>query len=182
MRFAIAASVALFGALALGACNDSTGVQDGVVSRDTVMLAAPTVDSVALPSALDLTLSGAGRFPERSSDAGQWDVALRLVAGQLYLRPASGTGTRLGAGILGPTSDQFEQLKTVPSRSNYPDSTVLLQVGKTYQVHSRQGVDIYGGSCYYYGKLTPVALNPAAGTARVALRVNSTCNDRRVSE
>ena len=182
MRFAIAAAVALFGALALGACNDSTGVQDGVVTRDTLKLAAPTVDSASVASALDFTVGAAPRFPERTADAGLWDVALRASGGQLYLRPAPAVGARVGAGVIGPTSDVFENVKTVPSRSNYGDTAVVLQPGKTYLVHSRQGVDAYGSACFYYGKMTVLEANAAAGTARFAARVNTTCNDRRVSE
>jgi hypothetical protein len=181
VRLVIAAAVAFALTASLGACNDPYGANTAIIASDTVKLAAPTTDSVNVGSALDVTTANAVRFPERSSDALAWDVALRQTGGQFYLRPYPGTPNQVGAGIIGPTSDVFEKVSTAPSRNQYGDTTVVAQEGKTYLVRSRQFAES-GVVCVRYAKLTPVALNAAAGTARIAVATSAQCNDRRLTE
>jgi hypothetical protein len=144
-------------------------------------LAAPTADSAATPSAIDVASVSHARFPERSSDALLWDVALRKTGGALYFRPYPGSGTQIGAGINGPTSEDFAKLKTAPSRSNYGDTTVVVQEGKTYTVRSRQVAEV-GTVCVHYAKLSPLVANVAAGTVRIVLVSSAQCSDRRLTD
>jgi hypothetical protein len=182
VRLVTASALAFALAAPLAACNDDPyGLNQVIIAADTVKLAAPTADSLTVGSALDVTSTNATRFPERSSDALAWDVALRVSGGQLYLRPYPGSVSQIGAGIVGPTSDVFADVKTAPSRNQYGDTTVVVQEGKTYLVRSRQ----FGESgivCVRYSKITPVEVKPAAGTVRLAVATNVGCNDRRLKE
>jgi hypothetical protein len=182
VRLVIASVLSFALAVSLGACQDDPyGLNQVLIAQDTVKLAAPTADSLSVGSALDVTTANAVRFPERSSDAQAWDVALRQSGGQLYLRPYPGSPTQIGAGIVGPTSDVFESVKTAPSRNQYGDSAVVVQEGKTYLLRSRQFAET-GVVCVRYAKITPVLVNAAAGTARIAVATSAQCNDRRLKE
>ena len=131
----VLASVVAFGlAASLAACNDDPyGLNQVTLATDSaVKLAAPTADSSIVGSALDVTTANAARFPERSSDAQSWDVALRQNGSTFTFRPYPGSSTQIGSGIIGPTSDVFADASEAPSRTQYGDTAVAGQEGKTY--------------------------------------------------
>ena len=94
-RFAIAAALPL--ALLAGACDSNDNDFEPLLAVDTLEIVAPTAGS-NLPTAVDITaLSGVifgGRFPEEREDAGEWDLTLRLVDGELHFVPAGQFGIR----------------------------------------------------------------------------------------
>src|SRR5690349_12960734 len=84
---------------ALGGCDDPFGSGDAVLATDTVTLTAPSAQSAAAPSALDVTAGNLVRFPEHLADARSWDVALRLEGGVFRLLPSPTAAGRRGAGV-----------------------------------------------------------------------------------
>jgi hypothetical protein len=182
VRLGTAAVIALTLALPLGACSDTSGFGQVLLFSSDVKLAAPTADSATVPSALDITQENVGRYPERISDAGQWDVALRQSGGALYLHPLPATLRRVAAGLVGPESRSFDDLDEAPSSSHYSDSTVVVQEGSSYFLKSRQVVSQFGTACVFYAKAKAKEVNAAAGTATFTVTVNETCNDRRLKE
>src|SRR4051812_17027307 len=83
--FAIVAAIPL--ALLFAACDSNGGEIEPVLVTDTFDIAAPTAAG-SLPTAIDITALGGfsivgGRYPEEVNDAGEWDLAVRLVGGEL---------------------------------------------------------------------------------------------------
>jgi hypothetical protein len=169
-------------ALPLAACDGNSAFGQVLLFTKDIKLAAPTVDSASVASALDLTTDAATRFPEQSADAERWDVALRKEGGALYLRPLPATLRHQAAGVIGPDSRDFDALKTAPSSSHYADSLVVVQAGASYFLKSRQSLSQFGSACLYYAKAKATEVNVAAGTATFTVTLNETCNDRRLVE
>lgn len=185
--------LALFFAVALGACNDSTGLGNVDIVEDTVLLAAPSLAAAdTLPSALDVASGGfgaegvgGGRFPERVADVENWDVALRIRDGELRFFPPRALGFARGpqsrAAITRPiTGRTLEEVREAPASSAFlADSSVQVVQGAVYVVRSRQV-----GGCFgpFYSKIRPLEVNRAAGTVRVAVATTTPCGDQRLFE
>lgn len=183
---AIPAVVLLLPFLALGpalaGCGDSTGVRRIVLS-DTLTLGVPgapgnpatAIDLVRIAPPFSLL-----RRPELVVDAQQWDFALRATEGGGFaLRPYAPTGGGgRGAGIA-PSATDYDRLNAAPrGTSPYQYTTLPIAEGATYVARSRQ----YGGGCAKYAKMKVVALDAAAGTARIALTLNDGCEDERLTD
>jgi len=179
----------LFAAL-LGACEETDYNIDPLIATDTVELAVPT-SNTGLPSALDIPAVGtavAGRYPERAQDAEAWDLALRVVNGQLALVPAGQIGIVDAAGrsraaiteaITGKT---FEAVREAPRRSEFvTDRAVPLQLGAVYVARSRLVGCGYSAS-EYYAKLQPVEIDLARQRVRLNIVMNGRCGDQRLVE
>jgi hypothetical protein len=187
--FAIVAAIPL--ALLFAAC-DSTGTDfDPLIATDTIELAAPTAGS-GLPSAVDITaLSGfivGGRYPEEISDAGEWDLALRLVGGELQFVPAGSIGIldpggRSRAGITQPlTGRSFESVTQAPNQGSFvTDRGVPVRVGEVYAARSRLTLCL-SSAVEQYAKLQPLEVDLAAQRVRFRIQTNSRCADQRLSE
>lgn len=186
MRFRIAVIALLFPvASTLAACDDPLGGREPILTADTVTLAAPSADSVRLGSGLNLLGRPLVVFPERIGDAfpqPTWDLALRAVDGQLLLRPSPTDELRIGARITRARAVDFDGSRTAPeSRDEYETEPVVLETGRVYFVRSRTYGQV-GVRCVNYAKIQPLELSPAAGTARLAIVFNSSCNDRRLTD
>jgi hypothetical protein len=153
-----------------------------VIGVDTFRLAAPTVDSVRLGSAIDLPNGNTIRFPERPADALQWDFALRLRDGQLFFHPVGNNSSGYRGARIGESSRDYDDLEDAPDRgSAYDTVDVQLRTGGTYVAQSRQwsnGVEV----CTTFAKFKALEVTPAAGTARFALSTNALCSDRRLED
>lgn len=186
MRFRNAALALLLPlASGLAACDDPFGGREAFLVSDTVTLAAPSTDSLNMGSALNLLGAGLVVFPERIGDAfpqPSWDVALRVVDGQLLLRPSPTDARRIGARITRARDVDFAGSRRAPeSREEYAVDPVALEVGRVYFVRSRA----YGQAgirCVNFAKVQPLELSAAAGTARFAVVANGICNDRRLTD
>lgn len=187
LRFLLVLPLLAPAALTLAACDDPTGIGRAVVVTDTLTLGAPSVAADSVPTALDVlsldqfTLGG-GRFPERPSQAEEWDVALRLQGGTFSLVPRGAVGLDgRRAGITDPVSGAtFEGLAEAPPSSRFNTGAgVTLSVGAVYVVRSRQ-YSLGGGACWQFAKVQPLALDPAAGTARLAVATSARCADTRL--
>lgn len=186
VRFRIAALALLFPlATTLAACDDPFGGREPILTADTVTLAAPSADSLRLGSGLNLLGLPLVVFPERIGDAfpqPNWDLALRATDGQLLLRPSPTDERRSGARITRARAVDFDDSRTAPeSRDEYETEPVVLETGRVYFVRSRTYGQV-GVRCVNYAKIQPLELSPAAGTARLAIVLNSSCNDRRLTD
>lgn len=178
----------LLGCVALAllpACDLSTGTGDLYLTTDTLEIAAPTADR-ELPSAIDVSaysgVMGGERFPEYVEDAENWDLAVRLVDGELVLAPAEALGLSSMAAITGSLiGETFESLDQAPATSAFRrDSAVVLRLGEVYAARSRTILCSSGSSGEQYAKLQPVEMDLAGGTVRLVVTTNETCSDPRL--
>lgn len=186
MRFArlfvlLAAFIAAPGLL--GACGDDPLFPDIQLSTDTVTLTVPGSDAA---SALDLARAQIPftllRRPELIQDAGEWDVALRRSGAGLVFQPFDEPGSPFrGAGIR-TTGDDFDTIDEAPRATTaYGDQPVAVTVNGVYLFRSRQ-YSASGGLCVNYARAKVLAVDAAAGTARMALVVNRNCDDERLRD
>lgn len=177
---------------ALAACGDPNAPAfEAQIVADTVTLVAPDASGPVTPddagSALDIASSSAGfisvRRPERVSDAGQWDVALRRRGGELVLVPPAALrlgGAQARAAITG-VEGGFDDLREVNTRTTFtPDSVVVLRPSAVYLLRSRDVPCGGFGGGNHFGKLEVLALNPTAGTAQFRVAANRRCSDPRL--
>lgn len=189
LRLLLALPLLAPAALSLAACDDTTGIGEAVIVHDTVTIGAPSVVADSVPTALDvasldqISILG-GRFPERPSDANDWDVTLRLQNGTFSLLPRGAVGVESNrAGITDPIAGTtFEDLDEAPASSRFKTGTgVPVALGSVYVVRSR--VFACGGfSGFQFAKIQPVAVDVAAGTVRLAVATSFRCQDNRLSE
>ena len=186
-RLAIAAALPL--ALLLGASDSNDTSFDPLLAVDTFEIAAPTAGS-ALPTAVDITaLSGVvfgGRFPEQLADAGEWDLALRLVGGELQFVPAGKIGIMdIGgvsrAAITDPLNGRtFESVTQAPNAGAFvTDRGVPVRLGGVYAARSRL-VPCGLSAVEQYAKLQPLEVDLAAQKVRFRIQTNSRCADQRL--
>jgi hypothetical protein len=176
---ALAASSSL-----LVACGDDPLLPDVQLSTDTVTL---TIPGSLEPSALDLARATLPftllRRPELVQDAAEWDIALRSTgAAALSFLPFDQPGSPYrGAGIR-ISNDDFDNIDEAPRAvTAYGDDAVAVTLNTTYIFRSRQ-YPTQGGLCVNYARAKVVAVNPAAGTAQVAIVINRNCDDERLRD
>jgi hypothetical protein len=182
-RFAVLLSMVFASSALLGACEgDAFGV-DVALSVDTVTLTVPGVDQ---PSALDLVQAQPPflllRRPELVRDAQEWDIALRRGTTGLLLRAQETQASQLrGAGIA-PAGQDFDAITEAPrATSAYGVDPVAAAVGATYFFRSRQ-YPLQTVLCVNYAKAKVLAVDVAAGTARMVVTQNNNCDDERLAD
>lgn len=183
MRLPLIAAAALTClAAGLSACDDNPLLAEILLTRDTVLIAAPTAGT-GLPSAIDLVRQNRVNFvrhPETLQDAQVWDFALRDTGAGLVLRPFQQIGSTTGGAGIAPAEGDFEAIDEAPrTQSRYTSTPVALSQGQVLFLRSRRFSSGLG-TCVKYAKATVVALDPAAGTARLAVVVNDNCADERL--
>jgi hypothetical protein len=191
-------AVRSFGLLAvslfvLTACDDSTGIRGPLLIADSVTVAAPLPQNAEQPQALDITSSfgiRGGRFPERASDALQWDFAVRIQDGEIVLVPAGVLGIDLSnppaitPAIEGET---LESLREAPGQSTFlRDRAIPMREGAVYAARSREFLlpnPAIGGAlpCTQFAKLEPVEVDVQAGLLRLYIVTNENCGDLRLA-
>ena len=187
--FAIAAALPL--ALLLGACESTDNTFDPLIATDTLEIVAPTAGS-SLPTAVDITALGGsisgGRYPEEVGDAGEWDLALRLVGGQLQFVPAGKIGIfDIGglsrAAITEPLAGRtFESVTQAPNAATFvTDRGVPVQVGAVYAARSRL-VACGLSAVEQYAKIQPLEVDLAAQRVRFRVQTNGRCADQRLED
>lgn len=182
-RFAVLLSIVFASSALLGACGDDPLFPDVVLSVDTVTLTVPGADQ---PSALDLVQAQPPfallRRPELLRDAQEWDIALRRGDTGLLLRPQEAQASSLrGAGIVLADQD-YDRIREAPRATNaYGSDPLPATVGSTYFFRSRQ-YPVQSVLCVNYAKAKVLAVDLAAGTARIALTQNGNCDDERLED
>lgn len=177
-----------FAALSVAACDDPTGIGEQVIIVDTVTIGVPSLAPDTVPTALDVISGdqvsiGGGRFPERPGESENWDVTLRLQNGTFSLVPRGAVGLEaLRSGITDAIAGTtFEGLDEAPSSSRFNTGRgAALAVGSVYVVRSRT-YRLSSVGCWQFAKVQPVALNPAAGTATLAVATSAGCQDTRLA-
>lgn len=172
----------------VGGCDDPYGPLEPLLTTETITLTTPTSPRTALPWALDVSVPpgtfgiGGGRFPERSSDATQWDFALRRTGDAFELAPAALYGLPNGAALSEPLEGRaFDDLREVPR--NEPlrsDVARPVRPGLVYFARSRTFASGFYG-CQQFAKLEIVAVDAAADTVRIRVVANANCGDRRLA-
>lgn len=175
--------------LAIGSgCGDSTGLDlNPLLVRDTVIVAAPLPGNADLPTALDIMTDGrggivGGRFPERVSDALQWDFLVEIdeQTGNLVLLPARAVGIGDSRAAITPPIEgtSFDDLREAPGQSTFiPDSAVTMEVGNVHVARSRVSP---ASLCMYFAKLQPLRVDVAEGILELQIVANQRCSDPRL--
>jgi hypothetical protein len=177
-RFLLVLTAVLPLALATQACDNSLGLADPTIARDSSMILSAPTASDSIPSALDIP-GFSRRRPEQLGDSQEWDFALRQEGTVLRLVPNSfPVATRRP--LIFRSTESFAAIDRAPTaRSAYGDSAVVLEEGAVYVMRSRH-YSVGGGTCYAFGKMQVLDLNPAAGTAEFKLQANLGCVDARL--
>lgn len=176
---AIAALVLLPAAALLSGCDDPFG-NTQLIRQDSLTLAAANGPS-SLPTAVDIVINNAPSFPELPSEAGSWDLQVRLQGSTFFLHPNPGNGTYRGAGLQ-KTTRALETAGDAPIRSaDYLRTPVAVNPGDTYYVQSRQ-LNSVCGTLPKYGILKVLSVSADSGIVHVAVRSNQSCNDERLEE
>lgn len=176
--------------LTAAACDDpNSAIFDPMIQEDTVDLAIPLVDR-QVPTALDIAYALSpirGRFPERVSDAGQWDIAIRREGNDLVFVPAKvfGFDNPIGgestAAVTTPLPRGMDEVIEAPGRADLiSDSTIAIRAGNVYVARSRRTNAAFGG-CENYAKVQPLSVDVAAGLVKLRLVGNARCNDPRLA-
>ncbi|HEY0015870.1 MAG TPA: hypothetical protein VGC13_06105 [Longimicrobium sp.] len=168
----------------LGACGDDPLFPDVALTTDTVTLTVPGAEAA---SALDLVRIQPPfvllRRPELVRDAGEWDIALRRTGAGLTLRPYDAPGSPYrGAGLVVATQD-YDRIREAPrATSAYAADPLAVSANSVYFFRSRQYPTSTGSLCVKFAKARILAMDAAAGTARVALVINDNCEDERLED
>jgi len=164
----------------LGACSDNLGPQAWNATPDTITLySASRIDLLGFPSAYDFVNLNLVRL-ENPGSTGSWDVALTGgPAGPMQLVPASAfEGQTSRAAVATISGQTFEALTSAPSDSAaFVSQPVTIVTGGVYVVRTRRYACSFS-TAVNYAKIKALAVDPAAGTARLELVRNPICNDR----
>jgi hypothetical protein len=181
--FIVSSSVLAFGGTA---CGDPTrGFFDPAMVSDTFEIGVPGIAPAGMASALAITVSGGfidgPRFPERASDAGNWDFAVGIRDDQIVFLPPRAFGFDDRAGIIGPLAGRtMSDLHDVPSAATFETETpVPVSEGEVYVVRSREFSSGFGG-CVQYGKFEPIEVDTEGGVVRIVIETNARCYDTRL--
>jgi len=173
-------------ALAIPACSDNTFRIDPLLAHDTVTVYAPLPVNAGRPTALDVSAANliirGARFPERASDAEQWDFAVRVRNGQIVLVPASQMGLTGSRAAVSPAlaGQTFASVREVPGGVLRTDSVVVMRPGQVHVARSRDlGAGVFG-SCQQFAKLQPLEVDPVAGRLQLQITTNERCGDLRL--
>lgn len=176
--FPVVAALALLplGA-ALSACGDPLGSAQ-FIRLDSMALAAANGPST-LPTAVDIVINNAPSFPELPSEAGNWDLQVRMQGTTFYLVPNPGNGTYRGAGLQ-KTTRTLENPGDAPIKSStYTRTQVAVAPGDVFYVQSRQFNNICG-TLPKYGILKVISTQADSGVAHIAVLSNQSCADERL--
>jgi hypothetical protein len=173
------------------ACEPTDPALLPLLAGDTIELATPT-SALTIPTALDITPVGGeiigGRWPEQLFDAGEFDLALRLVEGRLAFVPAGSLGIedlggRSRAGITEALAGRnFNDLRQVPAGTTFiTDRPVVLDVGAVHIVRSRL-VPCGFMTANRFARIQILELDVPEQRARFQIVSNERCGDQRLRD
>jgi hypothetical protein len=162
-----------------------------LLARDTIELTTPT-SALTIPTAVDITPIGGeiigGRWPEQLFDAGEFDLALRLVQGQLAFAPAGSLGIddlggRSRAGISESLAGRnFNDVRQVPAGTTFiTDRPVTLSVGAVHIVRSRL-IPCGFMTTNRFAKIQILQVDLAEQRAQFQIVSNERCGDQRLRD
>jgi hypothetical protein len=163
-------------------CDNGLIVNYPSLVTDTITLYAPATQNAGRGTAMDISSDRAFgiaglRFPEKPSQAGQWDLTLRVIDNSIYLVP-QGAFFASAAAITPPITDQsFDSMIEIPGISTFrTDTMIALQEGQLFAARSRD----LGSGCIVFAKLQPLTVD--VENAKVFFRIvtNESCSDPRL--
>ncbi|MSR36047.1 MAG: hypothetical protein EXR95_05295 [Gemmatimonadetes bacterium] len=168
-------------ALLTAACDEQILEADWTPFPDTVVLYSLARPELSRESAYNFALRSPVRL-EVPGATGEWDVALDTRLGQLVLLPPGVLGVVSRARVLALPGQNFRQVEVAPADTMLYSATlaVPLALTTTYVIRTDSRPTQFGGSCVYFAKLQPLALDVAEGRIRFVFDASPVCNDRRL--
>ncbi len=173
-----AALAALVAALAVTACETTSGLPTASISNvvDTVSLYA--LDGTPLPSPSGYNVPS--RTVVRTDRFATFDFAFNITAaGQSVLLPTGALGLGRASGIQ-VQSVGFDAVRLAPPpTSAYVDTTAVpVDSGTVAVVHSRSAACPFGAVVFYYAKIEVLAIDTVARRIDLQLLVDQNCGYR----
>lgn len=171
---------ALAMAAGTAACGDDPFAIDWVAAPDTVTLYSLARPELELPSAFNFSQRSTVRI-EVPGASGRWDLAVGTRGDELVFLPPGALGVESRARIAILPGQTYEEVVEAPSDTLLYSATepVPARVGTAYVVRTDARA-VFGGTCVYFGKLEPLAIDVAAGSLEFMFDASPVCNDRRV--
>lgn len=188
VRFALGGLMAVFVALAAGACEDDPfGLNDWTANPETALIYSLSLGDLNLASAFDFTERAERPVAVRDEFGrfNNWDVALDEQDGQLVLLPQTALGIPSDAAIVEIPNMAFSSLEEAPADTTLyvSDAPITMRTSSVYVVRTRQVVrqSFFTSQCIYYAKLQPQRVDLVEGILEFLYDVNtefSGCNNR----
>ena len=150
-------------------------------SPDTVLMYSLSRPELSLPSAFNFHDRSIVRI-ETLGAGFSWDIALDTRGGQLVLLAPRALGIESRARVARLPGMTFDEIIDAPEDSLlYSDTQpVALDLNSGYVVQTDLRGSPFGGSCVFYAKLQPLAIDVAVGSLEFVFDASPLCNDRRV--
>lgn len=179
LRFRIAFVWVLLLGVTLTACGEDPFAIDWVENPREVTLYSLARPDFNRPSAFEM-LGGVSIVLENPTAGGRWDFALDTRGGELVLLPPRSVGVLSSAAIAPIPNTSFAEVREAPADTAVyvTREPVPVRMGTTYVVRTHEQFGFFGQTCVYYGKLTPVAPDPANGVLRFRFDTSPDCNNR----
>lgn len=163
-------------------CEDDPFQIRWELNPDTVLLYSLARPELNLNSAIDFSSRTALRV-EAPSSVGEWDLAVDTQGGAIVFLPPGAVGISESTAAIAPMPGiDFDEIRRAPRDTTLyvKDQPVPAEEGELYVIRTRQRIGGFGTRCVYYGKVEPLAVDPAAGTIRLVFDVSPVCNDRKL--
>jgi hypothetical protein len=176
-------SAATFAALILGfvltACGDDPFAIDWTENPREAVLFSLARPDLNRPSAFEM-LGGTSIIVENPNSGGRWDFALDTRGGNLVLLPPRSVGVLSSAAIVPLPNTDFAAVREAPADTTVyiTSAPVPVQMGTTYVIRTHEQFGLFGQTCVYYGKLTPILPDPVEGILRFRFDTSPDCNNR----
>jgi hypothetical protein len=168
-------------ALLTAACDEEIFEAEWTPFPDTVVLYSLARPELSRESAFNFQLRSPVRV-EVPGATGEWDVAVDTRLGQLVLLPPGALGVVSRARVLALPGQSFDQVEVAPADTMLYSAAlaVPLSLTTTYVVRTDTRATQFGGSCVYFAKLQPLAIDVGEGRLRFVFDSSPVCNDRRL--
>ena len=162
-------------------CNDNNAALTWVSFPDTVVMYSLARPELTLFSAFNFSRRSTVRI-EAAGSSTEWDVALDTRGGQLVLIPPGAFGISSRARVAQLPGMTFDEILEAPQDTLLYSGAqpVPVDLNSAYVVRTDLRASPFGGTCTFYAKLQPLAIDVAAGSLEFVFDASSWCNDRRV--
>lgn len=167
------------GTLLLAGCDDDPFAQEWFENRtQTTVYALDHPDEVS-PTAWDL-LPRQGRRIEDPRTEDDWDFAVDVDGGTMYLLPPRALGVSSRVGIHRVPDVEWDDVREAPADTAAYVTREPVEVGEDdiYVVRTREQTDQFGRRCIFYAKVQPEEVDTDRLRLRFTFDVNPGCNDR----
>ena len=164
-----------------GCGEDLLGPGTWIAAPDTVVLYSLARPELSLLSAFNLH-QRATVHVETVGATTQWDIALDTRLGQLVLIPPGALGIVSRARVAVLPGMSFDEAVEAPLDTLLYTAVqpVQVQLNSVYVVRTDTRPTDFGGSCVYYAKLEPLAIDVTASSVEFVFDGSPVCNDRRL--